>query len=486
MRCAALTAELGSARLLALPHPRHQRRSRRVAGPLDLRPADDDHRDAGRPVSVRGRPLVQHAVRARRHHHRDGGALDRAGDRARRAGLPGRQPGARDRRPSGTRSPGKILHEARGGEMAALGEVPFGRYYGSVDATPLFVMLAAAYLRRTGDLAFVRALAPHVERALAWIERDGDADGDGFVEYARATDKGLVQQGWKDSHDSVFHADGALAEGPIALCEVQGYVYGAFLGAAEIATALGHAGARRGLPAQGADPARPVRGEVLGRGARHLRAGARRAQAPLPGAELERGPRALDRDRRAGARAAGRRVADERGELLRLGDPHARRRRGPLQPDVVPQRLGLAARQRAHRRRVRRATASTISGCACSSRCWGPARWSTCTGCPSCSAASGAGPARGRRSTRSPARRRPGRRRRCSCCSARRWGSPSTARAARCRSIHPVLPPPSASCGSPASRSASGRIDLLLENHPHDVGLTVLRREGDVSVVVVK
>jgi glycogen debranching enzyme len=135
--------------------------------------------------------------------------------------------------------PGKILHEARGGEMAALGEVPFGRYYGSVDATPLYVMLAAAYLRRTGDVDFIRGLAPHVDRALAWIERDGDVDGDGFVEYARQTPKGLVQQGWKDSHDSVFHADGTLAEGPIALCEVQGYVYAAFRAAAEIATALG-------------------------------------------------------------------------------------------------------------------------------------------------------------------------------------------------------------------------------------------------------
>ena len=81
--------------------------------------------------------------------------------------------------------PGKILHEARGGEMAALGEVPFGRYYGSVDATPLYVMLAGAYLRRTGDVAFLRALAPHVDAALGWIEHDGDADGDGFVEYAR-------------------------------------------------------------------------------------------------------------------------------------------------------------------------------------------------------------------------------------------------------------------------------------------------------------
>ena len=95
--------------------------------------------------------------------------------------------------------PGKILHEARGGEMAALGEVPFGRYYGSVDATPLYVMLAAAYYRRTCDLAFLRSIAPAVQRALDWLERYGDVDGDGLVEYARRTPHGLMQQGWKDS-----------------------------------------------------------------------------------------------------------------------------------------------------------------------------------------------------------------------------------------------------------------------------------------------
>jgi glycogen debranching enzyme len=137
--------------------------------------------------------------------------------------------------------PGKILHELRRGEMAALGEVPFGRYYGSVDATPLFVMLAAAYHERTGDLDFARRLWPNVERALAWMERDGDRDGDGFVEYARRSTQGLTQQGWKDSGDSVFHADGQLAEAPIALCEVQAYAYAARLGAARLAAALGEA-----------------------------------------------------------------------------------------------------------------------------------------------------------------------------------------------------------------------------------------------------
>ena len=135
--------------------------------------------------------------------------------------------------------PGKILHELRGGEMAGLGEVPFARYYGTVDATPLFVMLADAYYDRTGDLAFVRFLWPHIGRALDWMRTHGDRDGDGFVEYARRSEHGLVQQGWKDSHDSIFHADDTDAEPPIALCEVQGYAYAAKRGAARLADRLG-------------------------------------------------------------------------------------------------------------------------------------------------------------------------------------------------------------------------------------------------------
>ncbi len=135
--------------------------------------------------------------------------------------------------------PGKILHELRHGEMAALMEVPFGRYYGSHDATPLFVMLAGAYYRHTGDLELARDLWPNVEAALAWIDGPADPDHDGFIEYARQQPTGLVQQGWKDSDDSIFHADGTLAEGPIALCEIQGYVFAARLAAADLAAALG-------------------------------------------------------------------------------------------------------------------------------------------------------------------------------------------------------------------------------------------------------
>ncbi len=135
--------------------------------------------------------------------------------------------------------PGKILHEMRRSEMAALGEVPFGRYYGSVDATPLFIMLAGAYYERTADRPFLERLWPHIGRALKWIDEFGDVDGDGFVEYARHSHKGLVQQGWKDSNDSVFHVDGKIAEPPVALCEVQGYVYAAKLAAARLAHVLG-------------------------------------------------------------------------------------------------------------------------------------------------------------------------------------------------------------------------------------------------------
>jgi glycogen debranching enzyme len=146
--------------------------------------------------------------------------------------------------------PGKILHEMRSGEMAALGEVPFGLYYGSVDATPLFVLLAGLYVERTGDLAFLHEIWPHIERALDWIDGPGDPDGDGFVEYSRATQKGLANQGWKDSYDAIFHANGDLAEGPVALVEVQGYVYAARIAAADCARKLGDRARAEGLLAK--------------------------------------------------------------------------------------------------------------------------------------------------------------------------------------------------------------------------------------------
>jgi glycogen debranching enzyme len=135
--------------------------------------------------------------------------------------------------------PGKILHETRNGEMARLGEVPFRQYYGTIDATPLFVMLAGMYFDRTGDIGTIAAIWPNIKAALQWINTFGDADEDGFVEYARQSGSSLVNQGWKDSYDSIFHANGALASGPIALCEVQGYVFAAKTQAARLAHCIG-------------------------------------------------------------------------------------------------------------------------------------------------------------------------------------------------------------------------------------------------------
>ncbi|RME41703.1 MAG: amylo-alpha-1,6-glucosidase, partial [Deltaproteobacteria bacterium] len=135
--------------------------------------------------------------------------------------------------------PGKILHETRRGEMAALGEIPFGLYYGSVDATPLFLLLAGEYWKRTADEGLIRDIWPNLVRALEWIDRYGDSDGDGYLEYQRRSSRGLTQQGWKDSWDSVYDASGQLLEGPVALCEVQAYLYGARKAMAELAAVLG-------------------------------------------------------------------------------------------------------------------------------------------------------------------------------------------------------------------------------------------------------
>ena len=193
--------------------------------------------------------------------------------------------------------PGKILHEMRGGEMAALREVPFAQYYGSVDSTPLFVLLAGLYVERTGDEETLAELWPAIEAALQWIDGPGDPDGDGFVEYRRATEQGLANQGWKDSFDAIFHADGTLAEGYIALAEVQGYVFAGKRLAARCARRLGLTDRAGKLEAEARASRRALRGGVLVRGTRHLRAGARRRQAAVPGANLECRAAAVHRHR---------------------------------------------------------------------------------------------------------------------------------------------------------------------------------------------
>ncbi len=135
--------------------------------------------------------------------------------------------------------PGKILHELRTGEMASLGEIPMNPYYGSVDATPLFLMLAAEYVAWTGDLELVRELEPNLMAALEWIDKYGDSDKCGYIEYCKRSPKGLLNQGWKDSRNGIVNGDGTLAKPPIALVEVQGYVYAAKSGMARLLYLLG-------------------------------------------------------------------------------------------------------------------------------------------------------------------------------------------------------------------------------------------------------
>lgn len=135
--------------------------------------------------------------------------------------------------------PGKVFHEMRRGEMSKTREIPFIPYYGSVDATPLSLILLHEYIRWTLDLDFLRAIWPQAMRALEWVEKWGDIDQDGFLEYAKLSPNGLVNQGWKDSHDSIMHADGTLARAPIKLCEVQGYAFRARVGMSSLAHLLG-------------------------------------------------------------------------------------------------------------------------------------------------------------------------------------------------------------------------------------------------------
>ncbi len=137
--------------------------------------------------------------------------------------------------------PGRILHELRRGELANLREIPFIPYYGTVDATPLFIITLEQYIRWTDDTEFLRRLWPHALAAARWMVEYGDSDGDGFLDYQRSASTGLVNQGWKDSWDAVSHADGRLAEGPVALCEAQAYAYAAFNAIAWLAQRSGHA-----------------------------------------------------------------------------------------------------------------------------------------------------------------------------------------------------------------------------------------------------
>ncbi len=236
------------------------------------------------------------------------------------------------------------MHEMRHGEMVHLGELPFSRYYGGVDTTPLFVVLAGAYAERTGDLALIDALWPNLLAAMAWVE--GATNADDFLTYARGAATGLANQGWKDSEDSVFDAAGGDVVGPIALCEVQGYVFAACRALADLAAQRGAAGKsaeNKGAGDEGASwaaKAERMRAAVeatfwlddLGTYAEALDGHGRpcRIRTSNPGHLLYCRLPAAERAARVTPDA-------ERGRLqLGLGHPHAGRRREPLQPDVLP------------------------------------------------------------------------------------------------------------------------------------------------------
>jgi glycogen debranching enzyme len=147
--------------------------------------------------------------------------------------------------------PGKIMHELRHGELAALKAIPHTPYYGAVDTTALYLVLICEIVMWTGDLEFFELLRGPIETALHWIDAYGDIDGDGFVEYQRRSRAGLVNQGWRDAHNAIVHADGSLAEGPIALAEVQGYVYHAKRRLATVFGQLGDVDLSERLQAEG-------------------------------------------------------------------------------------------------------------------------------------------------------------------------------------------------------------------------------------------
>ncbi len=388
--------------------------------------------------------------------------------------------------PAHDAQPGKILHEARGGEMPALGEVPFGRYYGSVDATPLFVMLAGATWRRTGDDAFLRELWPSVERALGWIEEYGDGDGDGFVEYARMSATGLVQQGWKDSHDSVFHEDGTLAEGPIALVEVQGYVYAAWRAAAEMARALGQADERAARFERKADA---------------LRA---RFEERFWSDALETYVLALD-----GQKRPCRVRTSNAGHALWCGLADPTRGRAAAQTLMS----------------ARSFSGWGVRTVAAGERRYNPMSYHNGSVWPHDNAIIAAGLARyGSRRLTSRLfeglleasrfvefRRLPelfcGFERRPDegptiypvACAPQAWASGAVfqllqaalglsldGRRREVSFAHPFLPESIPELRITGLRLGDSTLDLLLENHPHDMGITVLRREGDVRVLVIK
>ena len=277
--------------------------------------------------------------------------------------------------------PGRILHEMRYGELTAFEERPHSPYYGSADATPLFVVLLDEYERWTGDRALVRELEVESRAALNWIDEYADLQGNGYVWYERRNKKtGLENQCWKDSWDSISFRDGRIPGFPRATCELQGYAYDAKRPRCPPGTARleGHGPGGEARTGSGR-PQAPLQPGLLGRGRRVLRPRAR-PRGPAGGrAHLEQRPSPLERHRRQ-VQGEGRRRAPARAAaLFRLGRPHPGRGRRALQPDRLPRWHGLALRQLVHRLGP---AAVRVQGRSCRGRGGHPGRCRVLRGAP--------------------------------------------------------------------------------------------------------
>ena len=240
----------------------------------------------------------------------------------------------------------------RFGETASLALGGGRVYYGTVDATPLFVMLVGELSRWGSRRDEVDALLPAADAALEWITDFGDRDGDGYVEYQRTTDRGLQNQGWKDSWDSMRFADGSLAATPIALCEVQGYVYAALIARGHCATEAGDHALAATLTARAAELKRRFNEDFWVETATggYFAIGLDRDKRRIDGIGSNMGHCLWTGNRRRGEGAVRRRALALREHVQRLGRAHVVGRERGLQPDLVSLRERVAARQRARGR----------------------------------------------------------------------------------------------------------------------------------------
>ena len=247
--------------------------------------------------------------------------------------------------------PGRILHEARYGEMTAFEERPHSPYYGAADATPLYVVLLDEYERWTGDRRLVRAFEREARAALAWIDDYADLMDNGYISYQRRNEEtGLENQCWKDSWDSISYRDGRIPGFPRATCELQGYAYDAKMRGARLARDVWKDPAFADeLERQAADLKRRFNRDFWVEDGEYFALGLDSEGKQIDCAGLEQRPSAVERHRRQVQGEEGRRAPHGTEALLRLGRAHTGRGRGSLQPDRLPRRDGLAVRLFLHR-----------------------------------------------------------------------------------------------------------------------------------------